>query len=295
MIYKDKAGYVTLIGLPNSGKSTFMNTILDIKLSIISAKPQTTRRRILGILNKPSLQAIFLDTPGIIEPKYNLQKKMMHSMQTSIEDADLLILIVDACQKMHPVKIDLPTLNNKNIPCILLLNKIDLIDKKRLLPLIDSYSKWYDFISIIPISALKTDGLKEVEKAIFEALPDHPPYYPDDILSEHPQRFFVAELIREQIFHRFQQEIPYSTEVQIEEFKERAGGKDFISATIFVERKSQKGIIIGQKGAAIKQISSSARNDIEAFLGRDVFLQLNVKVNENWRKDDKKLKRLGYP
>jgi GTP-binding protein Era len=245
-------------------------------------------------LNKPSLQAIFLDTPGIVEPKYNLQKKMMQSMHASIEDADLLILIVDACQKSHPVKLDIQALNIKKIPVILLLNKIDLIDKKRLLPLIDLYSKWYDFKAVIPISALKPDGLKDVEKAVFDALPNHPPYYPDDILSEHPERFFVAELIREQIFHRFQQEIPYSTEVQIDEFKERVEGKDFISATIFVERNSQKGIIIGKKGGAIKQISSAARNDIETFLGRDVFLQLNVKVNENWRKDDTKLKRLGY-
>jgi len=289
-----KSGYVALIGLPNSGKSTIMNAMLDIKLSIISPKPQTTRRRVLGILNKPELQAIFLDTPGILEPKYNLQKKMMKSLEASVEDADLLILISDVSKKQHPAEVDLITLNQQKKPVILLLNKIDLVEKQELLPLIEIYSAWYKFVSIIPISALKTDGLDTVEKAIADSLPEHPPYYPEDILSEHPERFFVAELIREQIFNRFQQEIPYSTEVQIEEFKERSSAKDFISATIFVERRSQKGIIIGKNGSAIKQISSAARADIESFLGRNVFLQLNVKVNENWRKDDIKLKRLGY-
>ncbi len=289
-----RSGYVTLFGLPNSGKSTLMNALLDVKLSIISPKPQTTRRRVLGILNKPLFQAIFLDTPGIVDPKYMLQKKMMTSMRAAIDDADILALIVDISRKTHPVDIDLLSLNKEKKPVLLLLNKIDLIEKKELLPIMDRYQSFYPFRAIIPISSKKKDGLDLVESAIYEQLPEHPPFYPDDILSEHPERFFVAEIIREHIFNYFQEEIPYSTEVQIEEFRERHKGKDFIAASIFVERRSQKGIIIGRGGSAIKTVSSAARQDIEEFLGRKVFLELLVKVNQNWRKDDGKLKQLGY-
>lgn len=294
MISAFRSGYITIIGLPNSGKSTLMNGLLDIKLSIISPKPQTTRRRVLGILNSSGYQAIFLDTPGILNPKYGLQKKMMLSMNTAIKDADLLLVIVDAAKKTHPVSIDLAVLNPDHKPAILLLNKIDLLKKHELLPLIKTYKDWYDFESIIPISAKKSDGLEQVGKEIVNYLPEHPPYYPQDILSEHPERFFVAEIIREHIFIRFQQEIPYATEVQIEQFHERPAKKDYIAATIFVERRSQKGILIGHKGAAIKEISTAARHEIENFLGRPVFLELYVKVNENWRKEESKLKRLGY-
>lgn len=289
-----RSGYITIIGLPNSGKSTLMNGLLDIKLSIISPKPQTTRRRVLGILNKPDCQAIFLDTPGILKPRYGLQEKMMRNLYDAIGDADLLLMIVDAVNRQHPVEIDLERLNRDGKPVILLLNKIDLLDKKDLLPLIDIYQNWYPFEAIIPISALERDGLDQVEQEILKFLPLHPPYYPQDILSEHPERFFVAEIIREHIFMKFQQEIPYATEVEIDQFREQSGRKDYISATIFVERRSQRGILIGNKGAAIKEISSSARKDIEEFLDRPVYLDLHVKVNENWRKDEQKLKRLGY-
>jgi GTP-binding protein Era len=289
-----KAGYVAIIGLPNSGKSTLLNALLNIKLSIISDKPQTTRRRIPGILNRENFQAVFLDTPGILKPKYKLHARMMEQVHSALDDADILLFIVDVTAKHHPVEVDLTAINPKKKPVILLLNKVDLIHKDDLLPLIDLYKDFYLFEEIIPISALKQDGVDKVEAAIVQRLPYHPPFYPPDILSDQPERFFVAEIIREKIFEKFYQEVPYSTEVVVEEFKERPGKKDYIYAIIYVERNSQKGIIIGKKGEALKKIGEAARKEIEAFLGRPVFLELRVKVNENWRYDERKLKRLGY-
>lgn len=289
-----RAGYVAIIGLPNAGKSTLLNTLLNVKLSIISDKPQTTRRRIPGILNKENLQAVFLDTPGILKPKYKLHHHMMEYVHSSLNDADLLLLIVDSKRRRHPLDIDLNDLNPSRKPVILLLNKVDLINKQDLLPLIDLYKDFYPFEEIIPISALTQDGVDKVEAAIEVRLPFHPPFYPPDILSNQPERFFVAEIIREKIFEKFYQEIPYSTEVVVEEFKERPGKKDYIYAIIYVERNSQKGIIIGKKGEALKRIGETARKEIEEFLGRPVFLELRVKVNEKWRYDERKLKRLGY-
>ncbi|MHB2154926.1 GTPase Era [Calditrichota bacterium GD2] len=289
-----KSGYVAIIGLPNAGKSTLLNALLNIKLSIISAKPQTTRRRVLGILNKAEYQVVFIDTPGIIKPKYKLHTRMMEQVHTALQDADLLALIVDATEHKHPVEVDLEAMNPKKKPALLLLNKVDLINKQDLLPLIDQYREFYPFEEIIPISALKRDGVDQVEQEIVKRLPQHPPFYPPDILSDQPERFFVAEIIREKIFERFFQEVPYSTEVVVEEFKERPGSKDYIYAIIYVERPSQKGIIIGKKGEALKKIGEAARREIEEFLGRKIYLELRVKVNENWRYDERKLKRLGY-
>ncbi len=289
-----KSGYVAIIGLPNAGKSTLLNALLNIKLSIISAKPQTTRRKILGILNKAEYQVVFIDTPGILKPKYKLHTRMMEQVHAAMEDADLLVLIVDVTNSKHPIEIDLPAMNPKNKPVLLLLNKVDLINKQELLPLIDLYKDFYPFQEIIPISALNRDGVDKVEEEIVQRLPNHPPFYPPDILSDQPERFFVAEIIREKIFERFFQEVPYSTEVVVEEFKERPAGKDYIYAIIYVERPTQKGIIIGKKGEALKRIGEAARKEIEEFLGRKVFLELRVKVNENWRYDERKLKRLGY-
>ncbi len=289
-----KAGYAVIIGLPNTGKSTLLNALLDIKLSIISPKPQTTRRRVLGILNKDNYQVIFIDTPGILKPRYELQKKMMTQVTESLEEADIIVLIIDAQSKNHPVHFENIDIIPKGKPVILLLNKIDLIEKKNLLTLIDLYNRQFPVKTIIPISALKQDGLELLEKEILNYLPTNPPYYPPDILTEYPERFFVGELIREQIFEKFYQEIPYSTKVIIEEFKEREKGKDYIYAVIIVERKSQKGILIGKDGKTLKQIGAMARAEIEEFLGRNIFLDLRVKVNENWRRNDSKLKQLGY-
>jgi len=289
-----RAGYAAIIGYPNAGKSTLMNALLNIKLSIISAKPQTTRRRVLGIMNKEEYQVVFIDTPGILKPRYHLQTKMMEYVQTALDDADLLLIIVDAADSRHPAEFDLTRLNRRNNPALLILNKADLLSKEKLLPIIEIYSKLHPFKAIIPVSALKNDGIEHTEKEILKHIPPGYPFYPPDVITDQPERFFVSEIIREKIFEMFSQEVPYSTEVFIETFKEREKGKDYISATINVERKSQKGILIGKKGAALKRIGESARMDIEQFLGRNVYLDLRVKVVEGWRKSDIKLKRLGF-
>lgn len=289
-----RSGYAALIGQPNAGKSTLMNALLDIKLSIISPRPQTTRRRVMGILNSDKMQIVFMDTPGLLKPKYGLQKKMMEYVDLALNDADVLLLLVDATAKEHPPELNMDKLNPRKLPLILILNKIDLVDKKDLLPLIDRYHAFYDFNEIIPISALKEDGLEALRESLVAVIPYGTPYYPPDVITDQPERFFVAELIRERIFRTFYQEIPYATEVLIEEFKERKKGKDFIAATIIVERRSQKGILIGKNGEALKKIGSVARREIEDFLQREVFLELKVKVAEDWRRNEAKLRNLGF-
>jgi len=289
-----RAGYVALIGRPNAGKSTLMNGLLDIKLSIISPRPQTTRRQVFGILNSEMAQIVFIDTPGLLKPKYQLQKKMMEYVDSALNDADLLLLLIDATAKIHPQDIDLKKMNPRKLPVILLLNKVDLLPKPDLLPLIDKYQAYYPFEEIIPISALKEDGLQNLKDSLIKRMPFAPPYYPPDVLTDQPERFFVSELIRERIFRSFYQEVPYSTEVLIEDFQERKKGKDFIAATIIVEKRSQKGILIGKNGETLKKIGSDARREIEKFLDREVYLELRVKVQEDWRKNDMKLKRLGF-
>ncbi|MBN2424225.1 MAG: GTPase Era [Calditrichaceae bacterium] len=289
-----KSGYAAIIGLPNAGKSTLMNALLDIRLSITSPKPQTTRRRVLGILDKPSYQIVFLDTPGILEPKYLLQNRMMGQVHQSVKDADSLVFIIDALAKTHPVGVDLKKVNPAGKPMILAINKIDRIPKPDILLIIDQYRKYYPFQAMVPISALKKDGLDALEHELVRTLPLGLPYYPPGSVTDHPERFFAAEIIREKIFGQFFDEVPYSTEVTIEQFIERPGKKDYISASIYVERTSQKGILIGKKGEALKQIGQQARQDIEALLDRPVYLDLKVKVSEKWRRDEIKLKRLGY-
>jgi GTP-binding protein Era len=289
-----KSGYVSIIGLPNSGKSTLLNALLDIKLSIISARPQTTRKKVLGILSGEDYQVVFIDTPGIIKPKYKMQEKLMEYVEDATQDADILLFIVDVTTRKHPVEIDFKSLNPGKKPLICLLNKIDLIHKGDILPLISAYEKAYEFKTIIPISATLQDGMNDLRRELVNLLPKGLPYYPPDLITDQPERFFVSEIIREKIFRYYKDEIPYSTEVMIEEFKERKNGKDYIYAVIYVERTSQKSIIIGKNGAALKSISTSARKDIEEFLGRKVYLEVRVKVLEKWRKNELKLKRFGY-
>ena len=289
-----KSGYVSIIGLPNAGKSTLLNALLDIKLSIISARPQTTRKKVLGILSGEDYQVVFIDTPGIIKPKYKMQEKLMEYVDDAAQDADILIFIVDASAAKHPVNVDFEGLKIAGKPIICLLNKIDLIQKGAILPLISIYEKAYGFKTIIPVSAALRDGLDELRRELVNLLPKGLPYYPPDLITDQPERFFVSEIIREKIFQYYKDEIPYSTEVIVEEFKEREHGKDYIYAIIYVERTSQKSIIIGKHGAALKSISTAARRDIEEFLGRKVYLEIRVKVLEKWRKNELKLKRLGY-
>lgn len=296
-----RSGYITIIGQPNVGKSTLMNRLLDFKLSITSPRPQTTRRQVMGILSDKNAQIIFLDTPGIIKPKYQLQEMMINQIQAAVSDADALLYIIDdaSLRQDGEILIDdeiriLKQANRQNKPVILVINKVDLVSKSDLLPVIGQYNTRYKFESIVPVSALKGDGTDELVKEFIKLMPFHPPYYDPDILTEQPERFFVAEFIREQIFYYFKKEIPYSTEVQIESFKEREHGKDYISAVIYTERNTQKAIIIGKQGSALKNIGSRARDQIERFLGRKVFLELHVKVKKDWRRDSLQIKRFGY-
>jgi GTP-binding protein Era len=293
-----RTGYVAIVGEPNVGKSTLLNALLEQKISIVTVKPQTTRRRILGILNGKGYQAIFLDTPGILKPKYLLQKAMLDTVFSAIDDADLVFLMIDA---RHPDieagekdELVLSSLRRTGKPLFLLINKIDLVQKSELLPTIDRYSKLSLFKEIVPISALNHENVDDLKATLVRYLPVGGPYFPLDAITDQPEKFFVAELIREKVFEKYRDEIPYSTEVEVVEFKEREGKKDFISVEISVERDSQKGILIGKGGAALKEVGELARTEIEDFLDRPVFLEMRVKVRQAWRKDERWLKRLGY-
>lgn len=290
-----KAGYVALIGRPNVGKSTLMNALLGQKLSIVTPKPQTTRHRVLGILSGKEHQIIFLDTPGLLIPRYKLQETMVKTAHGAIEEADVLLFMIEPEDKISPANRSiLGELIATKKPLILIINKIDLVEKEKLLPIMDRYSQSFGITTIIPISAIKADGLEKLKQLIIDHLPVGFPFYPFDMITDQPERFFVAEIIREKIFQKYGEEIPYSTTVTVEDFRERDQGKDFIRATIYVERASQKGIIIGKQGAALKKIGQIAREEIEVFLGRAVYLELFVKVKEKWRQKEVVLRELGY-
>jgi GTP-binding protein Era len=293
-----RCGYVAIVGEPNVGKSTLMNGLIGQKLSIVTPKPQTTRHKVLGLLSTNDHQVIFLDTPGIIKPKYLLHEAMMAFASSALEDADIVLFMIDATDPK--VGVDLTheeafsKLKELHKPIFLVINKADVVNKVEILPVMEFYSRAFAFKEIFPISALKLEGTQELLKAIVSQLPIHSPYYPPDIVSGQDERFFVSEIIREKILEKYKQEIPYSTTVAIAEFKERGEGKTFISADIYVERDSQKGILIGKQGAALKQIGRWARKDIETFLQHTVFLELRVKVRKDWREDKEWLVRLGY-
>lgn len=290
-----KSGYVAVVGRPNVGKSTLTNAILKFPLSIATPKPQTTRHRILGIHSEENAQIIFLDTPGLIDPKYKLQDWMMKAATSALNDADVILFLVEAASKPKNKDLDiLSQLKTTGRPIILVINKVDTVEKTSVLPLIDEYQKMQQFVEIVPISALERDNVDELLKVILTHLPVGMPFFPNDIITQHPERFFVSELIREQIFQNFDDELPFSTAVVIDEFKERDGHKDFIKARIIVERESQKKIIIGKGGQAIRKIGQNARMEIEKFLDRPVYLELFVVVREKWRTKDIFLKEFGY-
>ncbi len=292
-----RSGYAVIVGRPNVGKSTLMNQLLQVKLSIVSPKPQTTRQRVLGILNEPQLQVVFLDTPGMLQPHYELHAAMMRILDRAVESADVLLFMTDASDPGEPDFVRSWTgspMARTELPKILLLNKVDLVPKLQLLPLIDGYQALNLFQEIIPVSALHNDGMDRVRTALTRCLPEQPPFYPVDALTEQPERFFVGEIIREKVFYRYADEVPYAADVHVEEFKERDGAKDFIRAVIYVERPSQKAILIGKRGSALKQVGEVARREIEAFLDRPVYLELWVKVKERWREDRNTLHELGY-
>lgn len=294
-----KCGYAAILGLPNSGKSTLLNSLLGQKLNIVSEKPQTTRRKILGILTEENYQIIFVDTPGMLKPKYLLQKKMMEYVKAAVNDSDVLLILLDTFEDYNGSKL----LHNEfvenvllklRVPKILLLNKIDLMSQDKIIALIKQFQTSPIFKKIIPISAKFAFNISEVLNSIVDFLPEHPKYFPEDELTNENERFFASEIIREKILEQYSDEVPYSSEVQIESFKEREKGKDFIQANIFVEKESQKAILIGKEGKAIKKLGETARKSIEEFLQREVFLELRVKVKPRWRKDEKMLKYFGY-
>lgn len=287
-----KAGFVSIIGKPNVGKSTLMNQMVGERLSIITSKAQTTRHRIFGIISGHDFQIIYSDTPGIIEPQYALQKSMMRFVNASLEDADVILFVTDIYEKFENDEI-FSKINRANVPVVMLLNKIDQAKGSQVQDKISHWQEHIDVKEIVPISALEGIGITDVFEKIIQHLPVHPAYFPKDQLTDKSERFFAAEIIREKIFQNYKKEVPYSTEVNIESFKE----EDTIikiRAEIYVERKSQKGIIIGKGGAALKKVGIQARETMEAFFGKQVFLETHVKVAEDWRKKEIHLNRFGY-
>ncbi len=291
---KIKVGIVGIIGRPNVGKSTLLNQILKTKISIVTPKPQTTRVPILGVLQGEDYQIAFMDTPGMLEKtKYELHKQMVRSIEIIIKDSDLVLFMVPPFDPEEIEEIIIEKLRKFSKNSILLINKVDLVKKESILPIIDIYSKKYNFLEIIPISASEGDGLDRIVPAIIKNLPYGEPLYPDDILSDKTERFFVAEIIREKIFLFYGEELPYASCVEIEEFNEKEN-IIYIRATIYVEKESQRRMIIGQKGSKIKKLGIAARKDIEGFLGKKVYLDLWVKVKEGWREDKGFLREIGY-
>jgi GTP-binding protein Era len=290
-----RSGFVSIIGRPNVGKSTLLNRILGEKIVITSDKPQTTRNRIKGIHNIPDGQIIFIDTPGIHRATSLLNRYMVDEAQASIREVDLVLFLTeaDSAEQRREAQI-LELLAAARAPVILVLNKIDLVAKETLLERISAFSALFPFREIVPVSALSGDGVERLVECVAKYLPEGPLYFPDDILTDLPERFIVAEIIREKVFRLTRDEVPYSTAIEIESFKERPDGLVAIAATINVERDSQKGIIIGKRGAMLKKIGTEARREIEQFLDTRVFLELFVKVRRDWSEDRLALKEMGY-
>ena len=288
-----KAGFVNIIGNPNVGKSTLMNALVGERLSIITSKAQTTRHRILGIVNGDDFQIVFSDTPGIIKPAYELQSSMMDFVKNAFEDADVLIYMVEIGEKELKDEAFFKRIIHANIPVLLLLNKIDKSNQEHLEEHVNLWKEKVPNAEIIPISALEKFNVQTVFDRIIDLLPESPPFYPKDALTDKPERFFVNEIIREKILLNYDKEIPYAVEIETEEFKE---DDDIIRirAVIMVERDTQKGIIIGHKGAAIKKVGIQAREDLEKFFGKQIHLATYVKVNKDWRSNERQLRRFGY-
>jgi len=288
-----KAGFVNIIGSPNVGKSTLMNQLVGEKLSIITSKSQTTRHRIMGIVNDENYQIVFSDTPGVLDAHYKLHENMMQFVNSALKDADVILFVTDIYETRMTHEETLKRLQKTSIPIILLLNKIDLGDQVKVE---DRASYWHEILpqaEILPISALKNFNLEPIWKRILELIPESPAYYDKEELTDRPLRFFISEMIREKIFNNYSKEIPYSTQVEIEEYIEDEKIVR-IRAIIYVERKTQRGIIIGHKGEKIKQVGIESRKDIEKFIDKHIHLELFVKVDENWRENERKLKNYGY-
>lgn len=288
-----KAGFVNIIGNPNVGKSTLMNAFVGERLSIITSKAQTTRHRILGIVNGDDFQVVLSDTPGIIKPAYEMQKSMMDFVKSAFEDADVLIYMVEIGEKELKDEDFFNKIIHSKIPVLLLLNKIDKSNQEQLEEQIDLWKSKVPNAQIFPISALENFNVKEVFDRILQLLPESPPYYPKDALTDKPERFFVNETIREKILLNYDKEIPYAVEIETEEFLEDEKIIR-IRSVIMVERDTQKGIIIGHKGSALKKVGMQAREDLEQFFGKQIHIELYVKVNKDWRSNAYQLRRFGY-
>ena len=288
-----KAGFVSIVGNPNVGKSTLSNLLIGERLSIITEKAQTTRHKIFGIVNEKDYQIIFSDTPGVLEPAYKLQESMLKFSKSALNDADIILFITDTVEKAGKNENFIKDVSKLNIPILLIINKIDISTQEELEKLIDIWKQLLPTAEIFPISALRKFNTDNVFKRILELIPPSPPYFDKEALTDKPERFFVSEIIREKILLYYQKEIPYSSEVEIEEFKELPE-RVSIRAVIHVARDSQKGIIIGHQGKALKKLGTEARRDIETFLAKKVYLQLFVKVSKDWRNKDRFLKNFGY-
>ncbi len=288
-----KAGFVNLIGRPNAGKSTLMNQLVGEQISIITPKAQTTRHRIVGIVNEEEYQIVYSDTPGMLEPKYALQANMMSFVKEALKDADILLLIIDIADKnMEFFGFD-KALTEMDTPMLIALNKVDVSDQDGVESAVQRLKKTFPNAEIMPVSALHAFGIEHLKNRVLALLPESPPYYDKDALTDKPMRFFVSEIIRERILENYQKEIPYSVQVEIEAYKEEENIVR-VSAVIYVARKSQKGIIIGHQGQKLKTVGTEARLKMEEFIGKKVFLEMHVKVDEDWRNKDRSLKAYGY-
>jgi GTPase len=287
-----KAGYVNIIGNPNVGKSTLMNALVGEKLSIITSKAQTTRHRILGIVNGEDFQIIYSDLPGILTPAYKLQEKMMKFIENALSDADIFLYMVEAGETRYNVEI-VNQIKESGVPVIVLINKIDLSSQEKVVQNITFWSEVFNTDRVIPLSALKNFNIEKILNLIIDLLPESAAYFPKDELTDKTMRFFVSEIIREKILLNYKQEIPYSVEVVVESYKEEENIIR-IEATLFVSRESQKMIILGEKGKSIKKMGTQARKDIEEFVGKKVYIDITVKVNKDWRESELQLKRFGY-
>lgn len=288
-----KAGYVNIIGNPNVGKSTLMNSFVGEKLSIITSKAQTTRHRILGIVNGDDFQILYSDTPGILKPNYKLQQSMMKFVDTAISDADVILYVTDVVETTDKNEEYIRKIEKNSAPVLLLINKIDLTNQEKLEEMVAFWKETIPKAEIFPVSALNAFNIEPVFKRILELIPENEPYFPKDTLTDKPERFFVQEIIREKIFLNYKKEIPYSVEVVVEEFKEEEKIIQ-LRAIIYVTRDSQKGIIIGHQGKMLKKVGTMARADIEKFFEKQVFLETHVKVLKDWRDKDLNLKSFGY-
>ncbi len=289
-----RSGFVALVGRPNVGKSTLLNRILGEKVAIISDKPQTTRTRILGVKHLPDAQMVFLDTPGIHKPKFELNKRMVEVALHVLDEVDLAFFMVEATEPPgHGDRFVLERLKERDVPVVLVVNKVDLVKKLRLLPLIDEYSRMHGFADIVPVSAKTGDGVDHLLELALARMPEGPAYFPEDVVTDQPMRVLAAEIIREKLLQKTRDELPFAIAVGIDSFKEE-GRMARISATIYVEKDSQKAIVIGKHGQILKDVGTYARIDMENLFGMKVFLELWVKVKESWRQDERMLVELGY-